>query len=226
RKVLVETAYNKNDKDYFDVIKIAQRSVQIMGDTFPAYPFPFPHITVVDGTDQMEYPMMVNDNPTSSWPEAVELTSHEITHSYFPFFMGINETQYAWMDEGWATIGESVISPFLHAPEDDGVYRRLKYEKIAGTKDEVPMITNSQLITGETYYCNSYGKPGECYWILRDLLGDEKFFKALHAYMDRWNGKHPTPYDFFNTFNEVSGENLDWYWNAWFFTHDYPDLAI
>src|SRR6185436_6724455 len=164
------------------VINQAKRCVQIMSDTFPAVPFPFPHITVFDGTDQMEYPMMVNDNPTETHKDAVQLTSHEIFHSYFPFYMGINETQYAWMDEGWATIGESVISPVLHAPEPEGVYRRGAYERIAGTKDEVPMITNSELITGETYYCNSYGKAGLCYWILRDMLGDEKFFKGLHDY--------------------------------------------
>jgi aminopeptidase N len=226
RKVSVETAYSQKHKDYFDVIGISKRCVQIMCDTFPAVPFPFPHITVVDGLDQMEYPMMVNDNPTSSRKDAVQLVSHEIIHSYFPFYMGINETQYAWMDEGWATIGESVISPYLDEPEDEGIYRRGKYENIAGTKDEVPMITNSKLITGETYYCNSYGKPGICYWVLRDMLGDERFFKSLHEYMNRWNGKHPTPYDFFNTFNNISGENLDWFWNPWFFDHSYPDLSL
>ena len=226
RTVTVQTAYNKSDKDYFDVINQAQFSVQVMCDSFPAVPFPFPHITVVDGTDQMEYPMMVNDNPTDARDVSVQLTSHEIFHSYFPFYMGIDETKYGWMDEGWATIGESVISPMLDAPEDDGIYRRAKYELIAGTKDEVPMITNSQLITGETYYCNSYGKPAECYWILWDMLGSERFFKALHAYMDDWNGKHPTPYDFFNEFNTASGEDLNWFWKAWFYDWGVPDLAI
>ncbi|HYV93940.1 MAG TPA: M1 family metallopeptidase [Chitinophagales bacterium] len=226
RKVLVETAFNKNHKDYFDVINQAKRSVQIMSDTFPAVPFPFPHITVFDGTDQMEYPMMVNDNPTETRTDAVQLTSHEIFHSYFPFYMGINETQYAWMDEGWATIGESVISPMLGEPEDEGIYSRGRFERNAGTDKDVPMITNSKLQSGIEYYSNSYGKPGLCYWILRDLLGDEKFFKALHAYMDAWNGKHPTPYDFFFIFNKSSGENLDWFWKAWFFDWGYPDLSI
>lgn len=80
----------------------------------------------------------------------------------------------------------------------------------------MPLITNSELITGETYYCNSYGKAGLCYWVLKDLLGDEKFFKALHEFMNQWNGKHPMPYDFFNTINQVSEQNLDWFWKAGF----------
>ena len=44
--------------------------------------------------------------------------------------------------------------------------------------------------------------------------------------MIRWNGKHPIPWDFFNTFNNVSGKNLDWFWNSWFFNNYYIDLAI
>ena len=44
--------------------------------------------------------------------------------------------------------------------------------------------------------------------------------------MDRWNGKHPIPYDFFYTFDDVVGENMSWFWNNWFFQPGYPDLAI
>jgi aminopeptidase N len=61
---------------------------------------------------------------------------------------------------------------------------------------------------------------------MKDLLGDDLFKKCLHAYMDRWHGKHPTPWDFFHTFNNVSGKNLNWFWNKWFFESNYIDLAI
>jgi hypothetical protein len=44
--------------------------------------------------------------------------------------------------------------------------------------------------------------------------------------MDRWNGKHPTPWDFFFTFNNVSGKNLNWFWDSWFFRNHYIDLSI
>jgi len=40
------------------------------------------------------------------------------------------------------------------------------------------------------------------------------------------SGKHPTPYDFLFTFNEVTGENLNWFWKPWFFESGYPDLAM
>lgn len=226
RTVLVQTAFNKAHADYFIVSTIARQCMELMRDSFPAAPFPFPQITIVDGTDQMEYPMMVNDNPTSTWADAVQLVSHEMFHSYFPFQIGINETRYAWMDEGWATLAESIISPWMDAPEADGIFRKSTYEQFAGQEEEVPLITSSHLITGETYYSNAYGKAGLCFWVLKDLLGREKFFDGLHEFMKRWSGKHPIPYDLFNTINQVSGQNLDWFWQAWFFDLGYPDLGI
>ncbi|HEY4206826.1 MAG TPA: hypothetical protein VGM31_08440 [Puia sp.] len=44
--------------------------------------------------------------------------------------------------------------------------------------------------------------------------------------MDRWHGKHPIPWDFFYTFNDVTGKNLNWFWTNWFFSNNYIDLAI
>ena len=226
RRTLAEAAYNKIHHDYFDVASQARQAVYYMSHYYPKYPFPFDHITVIDGTDQMEYPMMVNDNPTPTRKDAVQLTTHEIFHSYFPFYMGINETQYAWMDEGWATIGESVISPVMGEPEDEGIFSKTRYEEISGTDKDVPLITNTKIYSDAAYYSNSYGKGGICYYVLQDLLGDQLYFKALHQYMNDWHGKHPTPYDFFYEFNNASGKDLNWFWNKWFFGWSYPDMSI
>ena len=64
------------------------------------------------------------------------------------------------------------------------------------------------------------------YLALKDMLGDATFGHALHEYMNRWHGKHPIPWDFFNTFNNVTGQNLNWFWNAWYFGDGYIDLAV
>jgi aminopeptidase N len=61
---------------------------------------------------------------------------------------------------------------------------------------------------------------------MKDLLGDAEFKKCLHAFMDRWHGKHPIPWDFFNTFNDASGKNLNWFWSNWYFSNNYIDLAL
>ncbi|MGH2644936.1 MAG: M1 family metallopeptidase, partial [Chitinophagaceae bacterium] len=113
RRTRVDAAFDPKHTDYYEVIDFARKTVRAMSYTFPAWPYPYPHETIYDGLDQMEYPMMVNDNPLKDRSQTIELTDHEIFHTMFPFYMGTNETKYAWMDEGWATIGEWLISPMI-----------------------------------------------------------------------------------------------------------------
>ena len=61
---------------------------------------------------------------------------------------------------------------------------------------------------------------------LRGVLGRDLFHKAYQEYARRWEYKHPTPYDFFATFEDVSGQDLSWFWRTWFFETWRLDQAI
>jgi aminopeptidase N len=52
---------------------------------------------------------------------------------------------------------------------------------------------------------------------LRGVLGLETYNKAFSEYTRRWLYKHPSPSDLFNTFEDVSGRDLDWFWRTWFY---------
>ena len=224
RRTRVDAVFNPKHKDYFDVINQARKTVEAMSYDFPKWPYPYPHETVFDGLDQMEYPMMVNDNPLEDHAEAIELTDHEIFHTMFPFYMGINETKYAWMDEGWATIGEWIISPIIDSILVDE-YGIAAVEKTAGDETDLPIITLSTEIN-RAYFTDSYPKPAMGYLFVKDMLGDDKFYKGLHYYIAQWHGKHPMPLDFFNCMNTGSGKNLNWFWKKWFYDSGIPDLSI
>ena len=225
RRTRVDAAFNPIHKDYYEVIDFARQTVHAMSYTFPKWPFPYAHETIFDGLDQMEYPMMVNDNPVEKRQDAITLTVHEIFHTMFPFYMGINETKYAWMDEGWATIGEWLIGPMIDTTMVDE-YGIAPTGMTSGTKDDSPIVTLTTELKGSGTFTNSYPKPGLGYLFVKDYLGDELFLKALHHYIKLWNGKHPMPYDFFNSMNEGSGKNLDWFWKRWFFEEGVTDMAI
>lgn len=225
RRTRVDAVFNAKHKDYFHVVADARKTVESMSYHFPKWPYPYNHETVFDGLDQMEYPMMVNDNPIEDRAESIELTDHEIFHTMFPFYMGINETKYGWMDEGWATIGEWLISPMIDSTIVDE-YGVAGYERAAGKEVDLPIVTLTTQETGTTMFINSYPKPAMGYLYVKDMLGDDLFYKGLHNYFRNWNGKHPIPYDFFYSMNEGCGKNLDWFWKRWFFDNGVPDLAI
>lgn len=225
RRTRVDAVFNPLHKDYFNVINYARKTVEAMSYKIPAWPYPYPHETVFDGLDQMEYPMMVNDNPLDDKADEIELTDHEIFHTMFPFYMGVNETKYGWMDEGWATIGEWSISPMIDSSIKD-YYGMEGYNSAANYDFDMPITTLSTQESGINFFLNSYPKPAMGYLYVMDYLGDDLFTKALHYYIQQWHGKHPMPLDFFNCINTGSGKNLNWFWKKWFYDSGVPDLAI
>ncbi len=224
RRTRVDAVFNPAHEDYYWVGADTRKTVEAMSFVFPKWPFPYSHITVFDGLDQMEYPMMVNDNPVKTRFDGVTLTDHEVFHTMFPFYMGTNETKYAWMDEGWATLGEWLISPLIDSTIIDD-YGVLPTERHLGNENDLPVISLSTE-NSAAYFTNSYPEPAMGYLFVRDLLGDSLFTKALHHYIREWNGKHPIPLDFFNSMNAGSGKNLNWFWKRWFYDTGYADLAI
>jgi aminopeptidase N len=76
------------------------------------------------------------------------------------------------------------------------------------------------------YYLNTYSRPRAALYVLKQMVGEESFTRVMKAFMERWKGKHPTPYDFFFTFEDVLNRDLSWFWEPWFFDFGYPDLSI
>lgn len=225
RRTRVDAAFNPIHKDYYEVIDFTRKTVYLMSHVFPKWPFPYAHQTVFDGLDQMEYPMMVNDNPVEKRADAITLTVHEVFHTLFPFYMGTNETKYGWMDEGWATLGEWLLAPMIDTTLVDD-YGVASTAISSGTKNDVPIVTLTPELKGLGAFTNSYPKPGMGYLFVKDYLGEELFRKALHHYIRTWQGKHPMPFDFFYCMNKASGKNLDWFWKRWFFEEGITDMAI
>ncbi len=224
--IFISAVYNRRSSDFHKVCEIAKLSIDYLSTKMPAYPFPYPFMTVFNGEDGMEFPMMVNDGSCYAESRTVHLTSHEISHSYFPFLMGIHQVKYSWMDEGWAMFLPEKFQNSYSSEDYQESECASVYEMYAGTEFDAPLMQPSTQIRGYEYYVTSYYKAEIAYRFLYEMLGEAKFKECLTAYFNRWKGKHPTPYDFFFTFNDVAKENLNWFWKIWFFERGYPDLSI
>lgn len=226
RFVRINTVYNPESKGFDKVCQIAKDAITYYSYEMPGIPFPYPAMTVFNGAGGMEFPMMVNDMKTDSYNLDIYLTSHEICHTYFPFYMGTNERKYGWLDEGMAVFLPQDFQTKHSINSDLKEKFTSRYLEKAGTLLDVPLMVQSHQLRGLSYRFVSYQKASCTFNILKDILGNELLIKCLHDFMKRWNGKHPTPYDFFNTFKNVSGQNLDWFFKPWFFEFGYPDLGI
>lgn len=230
RKVFTDAVYPIKSKGWEEVAYYAKLSVENLSKVWPGVPFPYPKITTFNGETMggggMEIPMMTNNGMGYSLAGQAGVTMHEIAHTYFPFYMGINERKYAWMDEGWATFFTSSLLGNLVKDADEFTGNVLGIGRSMGNEFDTPMILPSIATRGQMLGFNSYAKASISYYVLKDILGEEIFKKALHEYINRWNGKHPIPWDYFFTFNDVAKEDLSWFWNPWYFERGFPDLAI
>ena len=231
RRASAQAAYNAiTGKDFVNSVKYNQYALDWFSNNWPGIPYPFSKTIAFQGFADMEYPMMVNDSNFGDPVFAQLVQDHEVAHTYFPFYMGINETRYAYMDEGWATTFEYLIGISQRGKEAaDKFYKNFRVEKYINdksTEEDQPVISMSDQVSGVGYGNNSYGKASLSYLALKDMLGDDLFKKALHNYMSNWNGKHPIPWDYFNSMNSGAGQDLNWFFQNWFFTNNYIDLAL
>ncbi len=229
RRASMQAAFADSAADFHQAVQFGRNSLGWLSTNWPGVPYPFPKMTTVMGFADMEYPMMCNDSHTDDANFTRFVQDHEIAHTWMPFYMGINESRYAFMDEGWATTFELLIGSAEFGKEKaETLFKQFRVDgwiHSRATAQDLPIITPSSEQRGG-YGNNAYGKPALSHFALKDMLGDELFKKALHGYMDRWHGKHPIPWDFFNSMSNVSGQDLSWFFNNWFFTNYYIDLEL
>ncbi|HSL89196.1 MAG TPA: hypothetical protein VK870_07835, partial [Ignavibacteriaceae bacterium] len=100
------------------------------------------------------------------------------------------------------------------------------YSNWANNEFDFPLMIPSYASRNPHLGLMSYYKPALAFEVIQNALGKELFSKALKEFISRWNGKHPTPYDFFHTLENVSDRSLSWLIKPWFFDRGIPDLAI
>ena len=182
------------------------------------FEYPYPAAINVAGTvGGMEYPGIVFCSYNASGAGLWGVTDHEFGHTWFPMIVGSNERKYAWMDEGF----NSFINVLSSDEFNNGEFSSQSFFGMDMTNyvfsDQMDGLFNTpEVIQQANLGVAAYEKPSIMLHALRDVvLGKERFEKAFREYINRWAYKHPTPWDFFHTMENVSGEELSWFWRAW-----------
>lgn len=225
RLVRINSIYPaRRAKECTGLTAVQQKAMKHFSEHMPGVPYPYPAFTTFIGTfgGGMEFPMMANnDGPRTG------VTVHEMFHTYFPMYVRINEKRFAWMDEGWASYGTSIVTRRYFQENKEPFFTFSgPMSGNTGSLGDLPLITSTQFLDGSNYGYASYPLPAFVYGMLHQHLGEELFMRCFREYIRRWAKKSPTPYDFFYTFENVSGQDLSWLWKPWFFEFGYPDMAI
>lgn len=228
--ILAQAYYRPSAKETWkDGADMSRFSIQEYGTRW--LPYPYPQISAVEGpVSGMEYPMVAMEAKDETREGLYSVITHEIGHMWYPMVVGSDERRYAWMDEGFNT--------FINIFSEEGYFKRDDTRRRRG--EAMFAVMNDQAPTAQPImtYANryrtdgnlgslAYVKPALGLYLLRNkVLGAAVFDAAFREYTRRWAFKHPKPADFFRTIEDVSGQDLDWFWRGWFFTTDALDQAV
>ena len=182
------------------------------------FEYPYPAASNVAGNEGgMEYPGIVFCHRDSRGADLWGVTDHEFGHIWFPMIVGTNERQHAWMDEGFNTFINDISTANFNKGEYDKPQSMQSKAFFFNNDSFEPVMTAPDNMKEANLGFLAYYKPGGGLTMLRDyVLGHEVFDKAFKEYINRWKYKHPTPDDFFRTMENVSGEDLSYFWRGWF----------
>ena len=221
-----ESASKKDGNDWRRSTEYTKASIEFYSNYL--YEFPYPVATNVAGiVGGMEYPGIVFCGAGATDAGLFGVTDHEFGHTWFPMIVGSNERKFAWMDEGFNTFINILSSEafnkgeYKEVPSVSGMANYVFGEKMDG------MLNGADVLQQQNLGVAAYFKPGMMLYVLRnEVLGAERFDRALKEYVHRWAFKHPTPWDFFHTMENVAGEDLNWFWRGWALNTWKFDVAV
>jgi hypothetical protein len=183
-------------------------------------PYAWPVFTQVDGPEGgMEYPSLTFSGP------GFGVTDHEIGHQWWPMMVGVNETGYGWMDEGFNQYMNNLSGAAFRdtTPRLNGTGR--SYGRIAGLEAEPPMMWDANY-DGPMYSFVTYGKAPLMLSMLGAVVGDSAVQRAMSGYAKAWRFKHPSPWDYMFYMDNALHQDLGWFWYYWLFSTATVDNSI
>ncbi len=242
--LLIEPEHRKQTERHFKALRMA---LKYYGLWFG--PYPYETVTMVDppfrtGSGGMEYPTLftagtgvIADRKVHS-PEGVII--HEFGHGYWYGLVANNEFEEAWLDEGINTYSTGRVSGKAYGPGMMPVslfgwpltrfinlprYSDFQLDRVAAilVAEHDPITTYSwQFSDRMSYAMNVYQRASACLNTLERYLGEAAMLRVMRTFQMRFRFGHPRTQDFIDVANEVSGQDLTWFFEEFFFnTHNF-----
>ena len=236
-----------NDSSWMNIADVAVKVLPFIESHFGKYPYP-QYSFIQGGDGGMEYPMATLISGPS-----LGTVFHEWMHSWYQMMLGTNESMYAWMDEGFTSYADDLVSKFYYQKSskkeyDDALKLNPNNEKLKNIINSIPenhsgayanyfalvksgleepMCTHADHYNNNfAYSVDAYSKGEVFMEQLGYIVGDSIRDKILLAYYNTWKFKHPNPTDFIRIAEKVSGLQLDWYKEYWVHSVKTIDYSI
>jgi aminopeptidase N len=196
-------------------------------------PYPFEKVGYVN-TPQgaMEHQTLI------SFPRAISVRgnpvnsigAHELAHQWFGDLVTPVDFRHAWLNESFATWCEALWQEELNGFEGYLTSMQVNLDSYVGSdrpfEGDLPLYDYSRESPSSNYPATIYDKGAVVVGMLRFELGDSLFFQTLRTYLERNAYANVQTSTFQNVAEEVSGEDLGWFFNQWVYRPAMPIVQL
>ena len=156
------------------------------------------------------------------------IVAHELFHHWFGDLVTTESWANLTLNEGFANYAEYLWTEHKHGRERANVLRisELSAYFDQAAYDAHPLIHYHYGSEGAMFDAHSYNKGGLVLHMLRDLVGDEAFFASLRLYLQRHAYSAVEVDDLRQAFEELTGKDLNWFFNQWYLSKGHPELDV
>lgn len=220
----IRNAIDRDLLDRQDSFARTPRMMEVFIDLFGPYPFDAYGVLVVDavlgGALEQQTLSIFGQDFLRSGRDFDDVVAHELAHQWFGNHVTLGAWEDIWLNEGFATYAQYLYFEAIDAEYDiDAEIERIR--RFDQTLLSLPVPGDpgpDQLFATSVYFRGALTLHA-----LRRTIGDEAFFASITEYVDRFGGANVTTEDYQSVVEEVSGQDLDDFFQAWLLDPALPE---
>ena len=160
----------------------------------------------------------------NGWEDVI---SHELFHMWFGDLVTTESWSNLTINESFADISETLWQEYKHGKDagDEHNYNSMQ-NYLFSNSSKKELVRFYYRNREEMFDAVSYQKGGRILYMLRNYTGDSAFYKSLHLFLTTYKFKAVEAQELRLSFEDVTGQDLNWFWNQWYYSSGHPILDI
>lgn len=245
---IIEDQYKNIPVNYYVEKEYASYANDIFGSTpeiidffatITGVPYPWSKYSQIVGRDYVSGAMenttavIHGENAYQMPGQLIDENKHEdvIVHEVFHHWFGNLVTTESWsniaLNESFANYGEYLWRQYKHGQEsaDSHLLKNIEGYK-NGQNFDKHLVRFYYENKEDVFDAVSYNKGGAILRMLHNYLGDAAFYTGLKTYLETYQYQAAEVHQFRIILEEITGKDLNWFFNQWFFNNGHPKIEV
>lgn len=158
-----------------------------------------------------------------------KLIAHEAAHQWWGDLVTLRDWGHTWINESFGTYSDHLYMKYSLGADEGAVDlldKKNAYLREAHNRYMRPIVFHQWDKPGQNFDSHTYPKGAAVINMMRWILGDEPFRKTLAHFLHKHAYAPADTHDFMTAIKEKTGQNLDWFFEQWFYSPGHPVFDV